>query len=105
MALGDEYRVVPVVDADSGEPSGRRWPMEQTHLQIDAVEPGTIRLDGRHRLSASRRSVTVQKHHSSHIGQADASISPRGTKQAGAAVRRHGVSNLRSDVIGTRRES
>jgi uncharacterized protein YciI len=48
--LADEHRVVHVVEAESEEHvrmAFRRDPWSETHLQIDAIEPWTIRLDGR----------------------------------------------------------
>lgn len=48
--LADERRVVHVVEAES-EAAVRaalaRDPWSETHLRVDAVEPWTIRLDGR----------------------------------------------------------
>ena len=48
--LGDDRRVVHAVEAES-EAAVRatlaRDPWHESHLQIDAVEPWTIRLDGR----------------------------------------------------------
>jgi uncharacterized protein YciI len=48
--LGDEERVVHAVEAES-ETAVRetlaRDPWHETHLRIEAVEPWTIRLDGR----------------------------------------------------------
>jgi uncharacterized protein YciI len=48
--LGDEFRVVHVVEAES-EADVRatlaRDPWSGSHLVVDAVEPWTIRLDGR----------------------------------------------------------
>jgi uncharacterized protein YciI len=48
--LADEQRVVHVVEAES-ESAIRgtlaRDPWSQTHLRIEAIEPWTIRLDGR----------------------------------------------------------
>ena len=50
--LADEERVAHVVEAESEE-AGRatlaRDPWSETHLVIDAIEPWTIRLDGRGR--------------------------------------------------------
>jgi hypothetical protein len=50
--LGDEIRVVHAVEAES-EASIRETlagdPWRETHLQVESVEPWTIRLDGRHR--------------------------------------------------------
>ena len=48
--LGDEHRVVHVVEAASeAEIRARlaRDPWSETHLRIDAIDPWTIRLDGR----------------------------------------------------------
>ena len=48
--LGDEHRVVHVVEAESEEAVRATLaldPWSETHLVIDAVEPWTIRLDGR----------------------------------------------------------
>jgi hypothetical protein len=48
--LGDEHRVVHVVEADSEDAvraTLARDPWSETHLQVAAVEPWTIRLDGR----------------------------------------------------------
>jgi hypothetical protein len=48
--LADEVRVVHVVEAESEEEvraTLARDPWSGTHLQIDAIEPWTIRLDGR----------------------------------------------------------
>jgi uncharacterized protein YciI len=48
--LSDEHRVVHAVEAES-EAAIReklaRDPWSETHLQIDSIEPWTIRLDGR----------------------------------------------------------
>jgi hypothetical protein len=48
--LADEYHVVHAVEAES-EAAVRatfaRDPWSDTHLRIDAIEPWTIRLDGR----------------------------------------------------------
>jgi hypothetical protein len=50
--LGDEVPVVHAVEAES-EADVRatlaRDPWSETHLQVDAIEPWTIRLDGRRR--------------------------------------------------------
>ena len=50
--LADEQRVVHAVEAES-EAAVRatlaRDPWSETHLQVDAIDPWTIRLDGRHR--------------------------------------------------------
>ncbi len=48
--LGDEHRVVHAIDADSEDEiretfAGR--PVGGPHLVIDAIEPWTVRLDGR----------------------------------------------------------
>jgi hypothetical protein len=48
--LGDEHRVVHVVDAESEEAvreTFARDPWSGTHLEVDTIEPWTIRLDGR----------------------------------------------------------
>jgi len=48
--LGDEHRVVHVVEADSEEAvrtTLSRDPWSETHLHIDTIDPWTIRLDGR----------------------------------------------------------
>ncbi len=48
--LGDEQRVVHVVEAESEEDvraTLARDPWSETHLRVDAIEPWTIRLDGR----------------------------------------------------------
>ncbi len=48
--LADEQRVVHVVDAGSESEihaTLARDPWSETHLRIDAIEPWTIRLDGR----------------------------------------------------------
>jgi uncharacterized protein YciI len=48
--LADEYRVVHVVEAESEEAVRARFaqdPWSETHLHVDAVEPWTLRLDGR----------------------------------------------------------
>jgi hypothetical protein len=48
--LFDEHRVVHAVEAKSEEhirSTFARDPWSQTHLRIDAIEPWTIRLDGR----------------------------------------------------------
>jgi hypothetical protein len=50
--LADEFRVVHVVEADSEDDvraAFARDPWSGTHLVVDAVEPWTIRLDGRAR--------------------------------------------------------
>jgi hypothetical protein len=48
--LSDEHRVVHVVEAESEDAiraTLARDPWSETHLQIDSIEPMTIRLDGR----------------------------------------------------------
>jgi hypothetical protein len=48
--LADEHRVVLAVEADSADAvrlTLDRDPWSESHLQIDAIEPWTIRLDGR----------------------------------------------------------
>jgi uncharacterized protein YciI len=48
--LADEVRVVHAVEAESEEAVRAtlgRDPWSETHLQIDTIEPWTIRLDGR----------------------------------------------------------
>ena len=48
--LPDEYRVVHVVEAASEDDiraTLARDPWSETHLRIEAIEPWTIRLDGR----------------------------------------------------------
>jgi uncharacterized protein YciI len=48
--LADEHRVVHVVEAESKDAVRRtlaRDPWSGTHLEVDAIEPWTIRLDGR----------------------------------------------------------
>jgi uncharacterized protein YciI len=48
--LADEHRVVHAVEAESGDEiraTLARDPWSGTHLEIDAIEPWTIRLDGR----------------------------------------------------------
>jgi uncharacterized protein YciI len=48
--LSDEHRVVHAVEAESEEAvraTLARDPWSETHLQIDTIEPWTIRLDGR----------------------------------------------------------
>lgn len=48
--LADEHRVVHVVEAESEDAVRARLardPWSETHLQVDAIEPWTIRLDGR----------------------------------------------------------
>ena len=48
--LGDDLRVVHAVEADSEEAiraTLARDPWSDTHLQIDTIDPWTIRLDGR----------------------------------------------------------
>ena len=50
--LADEHRVVHVVEAESEDAvraTLARDPWSETHLQVDAIEPWTIRLDGRGR--------------------------------------------------------
>ena len=50
--LADEHRVVHAVEAGSEEEiraTLARDPWSGTHLEIDAIEPWTIRLDGRRR--------------------------------------------------------
>jgi uncharacterized protein YciI len=50
--LADEQRVVLVIEAESDDAvraTLRRDPWSETHLVIDAIEPWTIRLDGRRR--------------------------------------------------------
>ncbi|HET6641775.1 MAG TPA: hypothetical protein VFG93_00735 [Gaiellaceae bacterium] len=48
--LSDEHRVVHAVEAESEEAirvTLARDPWSETHLQVDTIEPWTIRLDGR----------------------------------------------------------
>jgi uncharacterized protein YciI len=48
--LGDERRVVHAVEAESEEAvreTFARDPWSETHLRVEAVDPWTIRLDGR----------------------------------------------------------
>ncbi|MGB2875311.1 MAG: YciI family protein [Gaiellaceae bacterium] len=48
--LADEHRVVHVVEADSEDAvrsTYARDPWSNTHLRVDAIDPWTIRLDGR----------------------------------------------------------
>jgi uncharacterized protein YciI len=48
--LADEYRVVHVVEAESEadvRATFARDPWSETHLRVDAVDPWTLRLDGR----------------------------------------------------------
>jgi uncharacterized protein YciI len=50
--LADEHRVVHVVEAESEDAiraTLARDPWSETHLRIDAIDPWTIRLDGRER--------------------------------------------------------
>lgn len=50
--LGDEFRVVHAVEADSEEAVRETWahdPWSGSHLVLDSTEPWTIRLDGRER--------------------------------------------------------
>jgi uncharacterized protein YciI len=50
--LADEHRVVHAIEAESEEAVRAmlaRDPWSETHLVIDAIEPWTIRLDGRDR--------------------------------------------------------
>jgi uncharacterized protein YciI len=50
--LSDEHRVVHAVEAESEEAIRARLaedPWSESHLQIDAIEPWTIRLDARRR--------------------------------------------------------
>ena len=50
--LGDEFRVVHAVEAESEEEVRAilaRDPWSGSHLVIDVIEPWTIRLDGRRR--------------------------------------------------------
>jgi uncharacterized protein YciI len=51
--LGDGVRVAHVVEADSEEAvraTFARDPWSETHLRVDAIDPWTIRLDGRDRV-------------------------------------------------------
>jgi uncharacterized protein YciI len=48
--LADEHRVVHVVEAESEEAIRARLardPWSESHLQIESIDPWTIRLDGR----------------------------------------------------------
>jgi uncharacterized protein YciI len=48
--LGDEVRVVHVVEAESADAVRATLaadPWNETHLEIDTIDPWTIRLDGR----------------------------------------------------------
>jgi hypothetical protein len=50
--LADEVRVAHAVEAASADDVRARLaedPWHGTHLEIEAIEPWTIRLDGRHR--------------------------------------------------------
>jgi uncharacterized protein YciI len=50
--LADEYRVVHAFEAESEDAVRAilaRDPWSETHLRVDAIEPWTIRLDGRAR--------------------------------------------------------
>ena len=50
--LSDEERVVHVVEAESEDAvraTLARDPWSETHLQVEAIDPWTIRLDGRSR--------------------------------------------------------
>jgi len=54
--LADGYRVVHVVEAESEDAvraTLARDPWSETHLRIDAIEPWTLRLDGRRAAPAS----------------------------------------------------
>jgi uncharacterized protein YciI len=49
--LADEHRVAHVVEAESEDAvraTLARDPWSETHLQVAAIEPWTIRLNGRH---------------------------------------------------------
>jgi hypothetical protein len=55
--LGDEHRVVHVVEADSEEAIREtlaRDPWSESHLRIAAIDPWAIRLDGRCKLATGR---------------------------------------------------
>jgi uncharacterized protein YciI len=55
--LADEHRVVHVVEAESEEDvraTLARDPWSETHLRVDAIDPWTIRLDGRPRQGLTR---------------------------------------------------
>ena len=48
--LADEVRVAHAVEAESEDAVRATWardPWSETHLVVDAIEPWTIRLDGR----------------------------------------------------------
>jgi uncharacterized protein YciI len=48
--LGDEHRVIQAIEAESADAVRAilaRDPWSETHLRVDAIEPWTIRLDGR----------------------------------------------------------
>jgi uncharacterized protein YciI len=48
--LADEYRTAHAVEAESEEAvraTLARDPWSETHLQVDSIDPWTIRLDGR----------------------------------------------------------
>ena len=50
--LADEYRTAHVVEAaseDAIRATLARDPWSETHLQVDSIDPWTIRLDGRSR--------------------------------------------------------
>src|SRR5215210_8580796 len=52
--LADEHRVAHAVEAESEDAvraTFARDPWSQTHLVVDTIDPWTIRLDGRYRLS------------------------------------------------------
>ena len=49
--LADDHRVVYAAEAESEDAllaTIARDPWSETHLQIDTIQPWTIRLDGRH---------------------------------------------------------
>jgi hypothetical protein len=48
--LGDEFRIIHAIDAESVEAiraTLARDPWSESHLQIESITPWTIRLDGR----------------------------------------------------------
>jgi hypothetical protein len=50
--LSDEFRVVHAVESESEEAVRATWardPWSESHLVVGAIEPWTIRLDGRRR--------------------------------------------------------
>lgn len=62
--LADEVRVVHAVETESEEAvraTLARDPWSGTHLEVETIEPWTIRLDGRHTDQSPRRIEELER--------------------------------------------